>query len=421
MRNVNRIAFVSLVLLLAAATVVGADPKPAAEPNGKPALRELKPGHPLVTIASGEIGGLFYPTAGAICRALLQNSAQAGIRHLHCGVEPSSGSTDNLTILADREVELAIAHSDAVRKAWEGNAPFPRAIKSLRSVVTLYTESFTLAVPARSGIKTLDDLKGKPLHLGLSDPVLEHTAREILNACGFKPEETTFRTLGHEAIAPAFKNQQIQAHLFVVGHPDERVWNLASTESLTLVPLTGKCLEPLLAKTRHYVKAVIPGGLYPGLENDTPTLGLRATLMASSDTPEELVYALTKAVVEKLYRFRNTQPDEDSPEPRSLFEGLVAPLHLGAFRYFQEMRVLEFKKTGVDILSAIPQLIDRDGHTQDLELTPKAANALKALRPLIGGNREGEAGIPLTLATSPAAAKSGSAHWLMVEPGRQPG
>ncbi|MBF0213842.1 MAG: TAXI family TRAP transporter solute-binding subunit [Magnetococcales bacterium] len=412
-----RIAFGTLALILTASAWADS-PRPTDPPA--PPRAETRSESTRVTIASGEIGGLFYPAAGAICQELTKNRTKQGGHSLPCAVEPSLGSTSNLQALADREVAFGLADSDAIRKAWDGESPFPRAMKSLRSVITLYTEAFTLMTPVQSGIKTLEDLKGRRLVLGLSDPTLERTAREVLNACGFKPEATTFRPLGHEAIAPALKKQEIQAHLFVVGHPDERVWQLASAEPVTIIPLTGSCLEPLLAKRRHYVKSSIPGGIYPGLEQETPTLGLRATLMASADTPEELVHAVTRSIVEKLYRFRSAQPDADAPEPKSLFEGLVAPLHLGAFRYFQELRVLEFRNSGEDLLSGLPGLVEPDGNRRSIGIALRASDALKALRLPIGGAKSGDAGLPISSATSPAAAQAGSAHWLMIDSPKGP-
>ncbi|MBF0340628.1 MAG: TAXI family TRAP transporter solute-binding subunit [Magnetococcales bacterium] len=413
MRRAVRIMALAVAPFLVTTAVAG--------PDGNTGIPEKKPGHPSLSIASGGIGGLFYPAAGAICQALVKNLSRDGKRHLHCGVETSGGSRENLAALADHEVEFGLAQSEAIRRAWEGETPFPRAMKELRSVVTLYTESFTLAVSVKSGIKKLEDLQGKRLTLGISDPATERVAREMLTACGFKPEETGFKFLQHDLVPQALRQQEIQAHLFMVGHPDERVWNLASTEPVHWIPLTGSCLEPLLAKKRHYVKAVIPGGIYPGVESDTPTLGLKATLMASADTPDELVHAVTKAVVEKLYRFRRVHPDVEVPDPKTLFEGLVAPLHLGAFRYFQELRVLEYKNSGVDILSGVPELLQPDGSRQALGITPRAGELMQALRLPIGSARAGEPGIPFTLATSPAAAKSGSAHWLMVESPPEPG
>ncbi|MBF0127178.1 MAG: TAXI family TRAP transporter solute-binding subunit [Magnetococcales bacterium] len=375
--------------------------------------QDNKAGHPTVTIAAGEVGGVYYPTAGAICRALQKTLADAGIQHLHCSVEPTVGSVYNLNALADQEAGLGIVQSDVVSAAWGGDKPFQHPMKQLRSVLSLYTETLTMVTLAKSGIKRLEDLKGKRINLGTPGSGTERTGMELLTTCGFKTDDSVIKTLSQDAATQALKKGEIDAYLYVVGHPNEHVWSLASSEKIAFIQLTGGCLEPILAN-RHYVRTLIPGGMYPGMDQDTQSLGVRATLMTTADASEELVYTLTRSIVEKLYRFKRVDPDVEVPNPKSLFEGLVAPLHLGAFRYFQELRVLEFKKTGTDIMSGQPPtLIDRNGVQKELQLTADAPQALHAVKLLIGSSTDLEAGIPLTVAIAPAISHDGSIYWLI--------
>ncbi|MEO5331355.1 MAG: TAXI family TRAP transporter solute-binding subunit [Magnetococcus sp. YQC-5] len=382
-------------------------------PPNQVMTHENKPGHHACTIASGDVGGVYYPTAGAICRVLKKNYAKAGGQHIHCSVESTLGSDDNLSELTDHAVELGIAHSDSVRKAWEGQPPFPTPLKQLRSVVSLYTETFTLVTLAKSGIKRLEDLKGKRITIGTPNSGAERIALELLTLCKFKPEEYVIKTVDPETTAQVFKKQEIDAYLDVVGHPNETIWNLTSTEKISFIPLTGGCLEPMLVNSRRLVKSVIPGKMYPGVENDTSSFGIKATLMTTAHTSEELIYQVTKAIVEKLYRFKSGHPDQEAPNPKTLFEGLIAPLHLGAFRYYQELRVLEFKNTGQDIMSELPSLIDKNGVTKILKLTENAHVALNAVKVFFDTAQHGEAGIPLTMTTSPTVSGDGSVYWLV--------
>ncbi|MBF0293581.1 MAG: TAXI family TRAP transporter solute-binding subunit [Magnetococcales bacterium] len=397
----------ALVALLV--STAWADSSSPAQPR---AMREQKPGHPTVTIASGDVGGVYFPTAGAICQAVKKSYAEQGVAHLHCGVEPTVGSVYNLETLADQEVELGIAQSDVVSAAWGGDRPFQTPLKQLRSVLSLYTETLTMVTRSNSGIKRMEDLKGKRINLGSPGSGTERTGRELMAACGFKPDDANLKTLSQEAAIQALRKQEIDAFLYVVGHPNESVWSLATTEKISFVQLVGGCLDSILSN-RHYVKTVIPGGMYPGVEQDIPSLGVRATLMSTADVPEELIYTLTKSIVEKLYRFKRMDPDIEVPNPKALFEGLVAPLHLGAFRYFQELRVLEFKNTGVDIMSGLPPLIDRNGVQMALRFTPDAPHALRSVKPLIGAPNDREGGLPLSVAVSPAISHDGAIYWLI--------
>ncbi len=405
MNTIRKLFFWAVVPLIA--SLAWAE-QPTTKNSAEP--KKNQQGALSVTIASGNIDGIYYPTAGAICLALKKTYNEEGIQQIHCNVEPSEGSVNNLTELLNQEVELGIAQSDTVRKAWEGSLPFQTASKQLRSVLSLYSETLTIISLKKTGINTLADLKGKRINLGIPGSSSEQTSHELLTACGFKPNDTTLTTLSQSDAAQALKKNEIDAYLNIVGHPNESVWNLASTEAISILPLTDACLQSVLAKSRLYVKAIIPANIYPGIDTDIESLGVKATLMTTADADEGLIYTTTKAIIEKLYRFKRIHPDFAIPNPKTLFEGLIAPLHLGAFRYFQELRLLEFKNSGTDIMSSLPNLIDQNGFQIALNFTEQAPDALLASNVLIGEKTLQEAGIPLT--TSSALSMDGVIFWL---------
>ncbi len=406
MSGLKRILFLGVLLLAGGLFVANAV---AAEPTADRAVR--------LTIGTGSIGGVYFPTGGAICLTVNRQLSQVESQQPHCSVEPTVGSVFNISQLANGELQMGIAQSDVVNKAWKGKAPFETPVGDLRSIISLYTETITMVSRRDANIKTLADLKGKRVNLGKRGSGTERTAQEILGACGMGTSDlAAVHNMGSERAADALHDNQLDAFLYVAGHPNETIWNLASTTPIDFVELSGGCLDELVASNPHYMKAVVPGELYQGEMGAVPTLGVKATLMTTADLPEELIYHVTKAVVEKLYRFRRLRPDFNSPNPKSLFEGLVAPLHVGAFRYFQEMRVLEFKEGGDDPGGITPDLVLKPGERgRSLKLGRDGPFYLSKRDVVINGPDDLSEGVVLGSTVAAAASRGGVIFWLVTQ------
>ncbi|MEO5329171.1 MAG: TAXI family TRAP transporter solute-binding subunit [Magnetococcus sp. THC-1_WYH] len=314
---------------------------------------------PLI-MGAGNVSGLYFPTVGAICRDLNQFSKKSATNTLHCAVEPSDGSVDNIQLLGDGAIQFGMAQSDVIANAWQGLPPFGAKHGKLRSLVSLFSETLTIMVRADSGSKEWEDLQGKTISIGKKDSETRQTAIALFKECDLAPKRLDEeKELSPDGALAALGNKEIDAFVLVSGHPNETLWNAVTTAKGRILHVPEACLERVTRKYPHYVKTSIPGGIYPGLSEEIPALGVKATLLTTTDMDEETAYQVTRVIIEKVYRFKRLDPDFVIPDPRSLFEGLVAPLHLGAFKYFQEMRVIEVKSGRPDPASqmkAVPTL-----------------------------------------------------------------
>ena len=117
-----------------------------------------------ITIGTGGVTGVYYPTGGAICRLVNKDRKEHGIR---CSVESTGGSSYNINTIRAGELDLGVAQSDVQyyalhgEKAFEDVGPFPE----LRAVFSIHPEPFTIVARADAGIKTFDDLKGKRVNI----------------------------------------------------------------------------------------------------------------------------------------------------------------------------------------------------------------------------------------------------------------
>jgi TRAP transporter TAXI family solute receptor len=295
-----------------------------------------------ISIGTGGVTGVYYPTGGAICRLVNRDRAEHGIR---CGVESTGGSVYNVNAIRSGELEFGVAQSDVQYKAFNGETPFADqgAFKGLRSVFSIHPEPFTVVARSDSGIRDFADLKGKRVNIGNPGSGQRDTMDVVMNALGW--------TTGDFALAselqPAEQSQalcdnNIDAMIYTVGHPSGSIQEATTACDSVLVNVTGPEIDKLIADNPFYRKAVIPGGMYRGNRDDTTTFGVGATFVTSADVPEEVVYQVVKAVFDNIDQFRSLHPAFANLEPEEMAsDGLSAPLHDGAARYFREAGLIQ--------------------------------------------------------------------------------
>ena len=292
-----------------------------------------------MTIASGRPGGLYHPVAGAICKLVNEHTADHGIT---CTVGFGVGSVTNIEAMRDGEVNFAMAQSDTQRDAMQGTGPFAEdsPFEKMRSVASLFVEQVTIVTRKDKNIREFADLKGKrvyPSEPGSGGYVI---MQELFKGEGWQPGDITEITDADYTApdaAEALCDNELDAFSVTVGHPSPLIKEAAAMCDIVLIPVEGPAVDKLIAGELLYAKSVVPGGMYRGNSQDTPGLGLVATLVTTTDVAPDVVYEVTKALFGGIDRLR-----EASPLFRSLTieqmanDGLSAPLHEGAARYYSE-------------------------------------------------------------------------------------
>ena len=290
-----------------------------------------------VTIGTGAVTGLYYPSGGAICRLVNRSRAQHNIR---CAVEATDGSVFNLTALRGGEMEMAIVQSDWQYHAYKGTARFrdDGPFKDLRSVFGLHGEPFTIVARAEAGIVNFQDLKGKRVNIGPEGSGGRAMLDSVLKAQGWTVRDFAVASeLPAPEQADALCDNRVDAIILAGGHPSGAVQEAASACSITLANVSGRAIRRLIDDSPWLASTVIPGGLYPGVLKDTETFGVKATLVSSTDVDADTVDEAIRTVFESLDDFKALHPALQGLEKESMVkEGLPAPLHEGAKRYFKE-------------------------------------------------------------------------------------
>ncbi|MQW01814.1 TAXI family TRAP transporter solute-binding subunit [Sinorhizobium medicae] len=290
-----------------------------------------------VTIGTGGVTGVYYAAGGAICRLLNKDRKTHGIR---CSVESTGGSAFNVNTIKEGELDFGTTQSDVQYNAMKGEESFKEdgAHTDLRAVFSIHPEPFTVLAHPNAGVTRFEDFKGKRFNVGNPGSGTRASMERLLGAMGWTLADFSLASeLKADEHGPALCDGKIDGFFYGVGHPSANIQDPTTTCGAKLVPLTGEVVDKLVAENPYYAKATIPGGLYNGNPEDTETFGVLATLVTSANVPEESVYELTKAVFENFDEFKSLHPAFANLDPAKMIkDGLSAPLHPGAERYYKE-------------------------------------------------------------------------------------
>lgn len=296
-----------------------------------------------VTIGTGGITGVYYPTGGAIAKIVNQKKKEYGIR---CTVESTGGSVYNVNAIMSGDLEFGVVQSDRQYQAingleeWKDNPQ-----KDLRAIFSIHPESVTLVATVESGIMKIEDLKDKRVNIGNPGSGQLQNSIDALEAVGLNYEKDIKAEQVKASEAPGLlQDGRIDAFFYTVGHPSGAFKEAtAGATKVRFVPIAGPGIDTLIKEKPYYAKATVAVKNYPGASNDTDveTFGVKATFVTSAKVPDDVVYAITKEVFENFEDFKKLHPAYEVLTKENMLEGLSAPIHPGAMKYYKEAGMMK--------------------------------------------------------------------------------
>lgn len=289
-----------------------------------------------ITIGTGGQTGVYFVVGQSICRLVNRDTAT---HNLKCTAPSTGGSIANINAIGAGDMDMGVAQSDWQFHAYNGSSKFEGAkVDKLRAVFSVHGEPFNVIARQDANIKSFDDLKGKRVNVGNPGSGQLATMEVVLAAKGWTMDDFALASqLKPAEQAAALGDNKVDAIIYTVGHPNGSIQEAVSTVDANLVPVEGPAIDKLVADNPFYAKAVVPGGMYAGSPNDTPTFGVKATFVTSSDVADDVVYEVVKAVFDNFDRFKGLHPAfADLKAEEMIKDGLSAPLHPGAVKYYKE-------------------------------------------------------------------------------------
>ncbi|MCW8861295.1 MAG: TAXI family TRAP transporter solute-binding subunit, partial [Rhodospirillales bacterium] len=202
---------------------------------------------------------------------------------------------------------------------------------------SVHPETVLLMTRKDSGIKSVADLKGKAVNIGNPGSGQRGNAMDVLSIYGLDPEkDIRAEGLQQGEASRALIDKKVDAFFYTVGNPSAAIEEPANSVDADLVSINSDGIKKFISDKPYYVMTTIPSGTYKGIDHDTETFAVKATMVTSSTASDQMVYDFVKTVFEKLDDLKKSHKAFEHLDPKDMLKGLSAPLHPGAAKYYKE-------------------------------------------------------------------------------------
>ncbi|AFY38859.1 TRAP transporter solute receptor, TAXI family [[Leptolyngbya] sp. PCC 7376] len=294
-----------------------------------------------ITIGTGSVTGVYYPTGGAIAKLVNKGRREHNIRG---SVESTSGSIYNINTIRAGELDFGIVQSDWQYHGYNGTSEFAQQgpYKKLRAMFSLYVEPFNIIARSDSGIRNISDLKGKRVNIGNFGSGDRATMNVVIDSMHWTNDSFKLASeLKGSERSQALCDNKIDAYIYTVGHPNGSVKEATTSCGAKLVSVRGSEINKLIADNPYYSVSTVPAGMYGGTDQDVNSFSTLATMVTTSDVSDDVAYNVAKSVFENFDTFIRLHPAFANLKREEMVKaGISIPLHPGAEKYYKEVGLL---------------------------------------------------------------------------------
>lgn len=291
-----------------------------------------------ITIGTAPISGLFYPIGLSFSRFI----KEAGY---NCSVRSTGGSGDNIDLILNNKIEIAIAMSDSVVQAYNGVGAYENKepAKNLRCIMGLHYNYVQIITRANSNINKFEDLRGKKVGLGVYNSGVELNARLIYRVHNMEYSDTKVVYASPGELVEQLKKGVLDAIFLTNGVPNPVITNLQKNIKISFISIKNSKIKELVNEYPFFHKEIIDKDIY-NLNKDVYTVGVKDIVICDKNLPDKVVYDITKSILENLEDLKR----ENEVIRRNVFlesslKNIKIPFHSGAIEYYKEKGMLKRK------------------------------------------------------------------------------
>src|SRR4030042_362269 len=298
-------------------------------------------------IATGGIGGVYYPLGGALAQALTNK-----IPDMVVTAQTGNASVANVNLISRGEVESGIAQNNVALAAYIGDKEQWKTpqVKSLRCITALYPETIHMVALAKSGIRSVRDFKGKRIIVGDKGSGTEMDSRRFLEAVGLTYNDIQPIFVYYAAAVQRMQDEQADALFWTAGVPISSIIEIATTKDVVFIAFPDEVIKKLQAKHPYYTQVMMPANSYPKQKEAVKTIAIMAIWVTRTEVSEKDIYDVTYNLWEKTPLIYDAQKSAASGAEvmskvhaqgknvklENAFLGVRVPLHKGAYKYYKE-------------------------------------------------------------------------------------
>ncbi|QCS40853.1 TAXI family TRAP transporter solute-binding subunit [Natrinema versiforme] len=277
---------------------------------------------------AGGTGGTYYPLSGNF-KDILEDNTDYSLQ-----VKSTGASVENVSSLNREEADFALIQNDIAYFATNGTGIEElqgEGMDNIRGVATLYPETIHVITQADSGIESVEDLDGAAINTGAPGSGTQVNALQILETAGITEDDFEEQNANFDTAADQIRDGDIDAAFVVGGWPVGSIEDLATSNDISLVEISGDLREDIRSEAEWFADDTVPAGTYNGVDADVETVSVQAMIATHDGVEDDVVETVTAAI------FDNTDDlnyKADFISADSAQEGMPIDLHPGAEAYF---------------------------------------------------------------------------------------
>jgi len=292
-------------------------------------------GEERMMFGTGGTAGTYYSYGGVLAQYM---TTYAGVK---VTAVSTGGSKVNIQSIQDGDFQIGFSQSDVLAYAWNGTKSFEGdgGTQDFRVLGGLYDETVQL-ITMDPNITCVEDLRGKSVSIGTAGSGVYFNAIDVLAAAGITLDDIKPQYQSFEDSKESLKDGKIQAAFIVAGAPTTAITELATTNGVYIINIDGELRDTILENYPYYTAYQIPAGTYPGQDEAIETISVKATIIVSAYLDEETVYNLTAAIFDHSSDIALENAKGNELDLQNATEGMAAPFHEGAARYYAEHGII---------------------------------------------------------------------------------
>lgn len=295
--------------------------------TGDPALARTQ----FISIGTGGTGGVYYPYGGGLAEIWTKY-----VKDVRAVAEVTGASVENIKLAHKGETVVGEVMGDVAFEAYYGRGRFDEKPQNVAAMFMMYQNVYHVVTLKKSGIRSLQDLKGKRVSVGSPGSGTEYKSYLVLHGVGVPYDSFEVKRLSFVENANALRDGTIDVGIWSVGPPTSSIMDLSTTHDIYIIPFSEKETQDVVSSYYYYSPSAVPKGMYRGVDEDVPTISVWNVVICTRSLADDLVYNLVKAVFDHQDFLVKIYPGAKDTIPDNTVKFSPIPLHPGAIKYFKE-------------------------------------------------------------------------------------
>ncbi len=287
-----------------------------------------------ISIGTGGTGGIYYPYGGGV--AEIWSKYVPGVKAV---AEVTGASVENVKLAHKGETVVGEVMGDVAVAGYEGTSKFKGKKHNILGMAIMYPNLLQVVALKSSGITNIEQVKGRSISTGSPGSGTNFMAEAVLKALGVEKGDYKDSRLSFTESANALRDGTIEVGIWSVGPGTSSILDLSTTHDIHIIGFTPQQTEKILSANATYSAVDLGGGVYRGVDQPVPTIGVWNVMICQSTLADDMVYNLVKALYEHNDYLLKIHPSAAYTTPENAVKYSPVPLHPGTIKYLKEKGV----------------------------------------------------------------------------------